>query len=362
MMQDDRLFVLLGKKLNDEATDEELTELAELLDNMQLQQHKLELLQELWKKRPAPAERLPDVKWDRLSARMQEQPGPESPGKQGLTMRGSFSRRFWWMAACIALLMIATVLWTTRPTAEQQQQLAAVTMDTVVYTPNGERKKIILPDSTRVQLNSGSKLVYNKKFASANRQVYLEGEAFFEVTKDAAHPFIVNTDRMLVKVLGTVFNVKSYDTNEDIETMVVEGKVEVSLKQETEKKVILLPREKISIKNNRLFKEKQQAQLKYEVETITPPVAKEKREVVPEEIAWTREKLVFTEEPFEMVALKMERWYNVHFHFENDKMKAILMSGDFDTVDIIQALQILQMLVDFSYEIKDKDIYINRRH
>ena len=165
---------------------------------------------------------------------------------------------------------------------------------------------------------------------------------------------------MVVKVLGTVFNVKAYDTKEDIETTVVEGKVEVSLKESAEKKVILLPNEKISLKNNGLLKASISARaavsaISYEVKTVPVDI---KETGMPEEAAWIKEKMIFTNEPFETVALKMERWYDVHIRFQNQKMKNILMNGDFDNVDIHEAMHILQMMVGFNYTISGNDISI----
>lgn len=356
-MQDERLFVLLGKKMNGEATEDELAELAQILDETPIRNHTIELIQEVWKKKPSTKDRLPEQKWKQLVERI-NQPGIEIATTDVANARIARPQYIKGLAAAAVLLLISVSIsyWWKGEIKVNRQHTVAVTLDTVIYALNGERKKVVLPDSTKVHLNSGSKLVYNKKFSSGNRQVYLSGEALFDVTKNPSRPFIVNTDKMLVKVLGTVFNVKSYETAEDIETMVVEGKVEVSLKNDLEKKVILLPSEKISIKSNKLFKNQQQAQVKYEVETVKLP--EEKINEVPDEIAWINEKLVFTEESFEVVALKMERWYNKRFYFENEKLKPISMSGDFDKVDIQQALQILQIMVEFSYEVKGDDIYI----
>lgn len=355
-MQDERLFVLLGKKMNNEATEDELAELAQILDQTPISNHTIELIREVWKKKPSTNDRLPEKQWQQLAERMNQQ--PVDAFTTGVTnARIARTRYIKWLAAAavLVLMSVGMAYWWSGADKTNSQHTVAVALDTVIYALNGERKKIVLPDSSRVHLNSGSKLVYNKKFNSGNRQVYLSGEALFDVTKNPSRPFIVNTDKMLVKVLGTVFNVKSYETAEDIETMVVEGKVEVSLKNDLEKKVILLPSEKISIKSNKLFKD-QQAQVKYEVETVKLP--EEKVDEVPDEIAWINEKLVFTEESFEVVALKMERWYNKRFHFENEKLKPISMSGDFDKVDVLQALQILQIMVEFSYEVKGDDVYI----
>lgn len=354
-MQDARTLVLLGKKLNNEATEEELTELAQLLEDKTIEPHSLELLHEIWLKKQKGNDSTLNEKWESLASRM-KLPAESQAVVMPVEKRRKTSVVIRFAAAAVAAVVITSAYFFSRSPKEIPVVTAvAETKDSVVTALNGEKKRVILPDSTRVYLNSGSRIVFNKKFLTGNREVQLTGEAFFEVTKDAAHPFLVNTNRMIVRVLGTVFNVKAYNTSEDIETTVVEGKVEVSLKEDTEKKVILLPSEKISLKNNTFYQAGKQSPLKYEVETVKS-IETDKPELP--ETAWVNDKVIFSEETFEMVALKMQRWYNVRMHFENEKMKTILMSGDFDNVNIKEALQILQMLVRFTYEIKGDDIYI----
>lgn len=361
-MNESRIFILLGKKLSNEATAEELAELERLLEDKSVGSYELELLQEVWQKKPGMNELLPDKEWKKISDRLHGQPEVVYEQVPALGKRRTFYAAGRMLAAASVAALLGLTVWLVWPKQGEKAATAVLSQvkDSVIVALNGERKKVLLPDSTTVHLNSGSRLVYNKSFGSGNRQVWLSGEAFFEVTKDAAHPFLVNTDRMVVKVLGTVFNVKAYDTKEDIETTVVEGKVEVSLKESAEKKVILLPSEKISLKNNRLVKDPGHLQpaiqgISYEVKTVQPDV---KATGMPEEAAWVKEKVIFRDEPFETVALKMERWYDVHIHFENEKMKSILMSGDFEKASINEAMHILQLLVGFTYTINGSDIYV----
>jgi ferric-dicitrate binding protein FerR (iron transport regulator) len=361
-MNESRIFVLLGKKLSNEATAEELAELERLLDDKPVGAYELELLREVWQKKPEVNELLPDKEWEKISDRLYGQPEvvyEQVPVPE--RRRTVFSAGRMLAAASVAVLLVLTA-WLVWLKPEEKAAMAVLSQakDAVIVALNGERKKVVLPDSTTVHLNSGSRLTYSKDFGKDNRQVWLSGEAFFEVTKDAAHPFLVNTDRLIVKVLGTVFNVKAYDTKEDIETTVVEGKVEVSLKESAEKKVILLPSEKISLKNNRMYKDTMLSHpivggISYEVKTVHPDI---KQTGMPEEAAWVKEKMIFTNEPFETVALKMERWYDVHIHFEDQKMQSILMNGDFDNVGIHEAMHILQMMVGFNYTISGNDIFI----
>lgn len=357
----------MGKKLNHEASDEELVELDQLLAESNVEPFRIKNLQRYWQNKSEIDEQWLDGQWEKVSEQLGFQKN-ETPTQSFAEIK---SRRrvmvFWKMIAAASILMLSffTIkkIWLNSNTATERQEIAAIqSPDSVVVALNGERKTVKLPDGTTVRLNSGSKLIFEKEFGSRNREVRLNGEAYFEVIKDADHPFLVNTDRMLVKVLGTVFNVKAYDTQEDIETTVVEGKVEVSLKDGQEKKVILLPQEKISLKSNKVMKEtipisenEAASGIKYEVMTVKVP---DRQIDMQEEVAWIKEKMVFNDEPFETVALRMERWYDVRIHFENEKIKHLFLTGDFESVDIHQALQILQILGKFKYEVSGKDIYI----
>ncbi len=362
-MNEPEIFVLLGKKLSGEATDEELRDLERLLEEERPAPEQLKALEDFWHLNREANEYDLNRKWEKFVRKLS---GYYEAQDVKIIEERKEQRRIFPIVriagvASVAILLVISgwLLWFSGEKKNLQVTEVAA-RDSVVVAHNGERKTILLPDSTTVHLNSGSRLNYNKDFGKGNREVWLSGEAFFEVTKDATHPFWVNTNRMMVKVLGTVFNVKAYDTQEDIETTVVEGKVEVSLKDNEEKKVILLPNEKISVKNDQLVKDageikQKTAGVNYEVKTVVKDIG---QTGMPEEAVWVQGKMIFADEPFETVALKMERWYDVHIHFENEKLKTILMTGDFDRVDVRQALQILQMMVNFKYEIKENEIFI----
>ena len=99
-----------------------------------------------------------------------------------------------------------------------------------VYAGMGERREVVLPDSTHVWLNAGTKLIYPRQFNRSMRQVYLSGEMFADVRRDEDRPFIVSADRLEVKVLGTQFNLKSYQEDAKSEVSLVHGKVSVGIK------------------------------------------------------------------------------------------------------------------------------------
>ena len=165
-----------------------------------------------------------------------------------------------------------------------------VTMNQVIMG-NGNRGFVTLPDGTVAWLNSGSKLIYPEKFEGKSRSVRLDGEGYFEVKKDEKKPFFVETENMIVNVLGTIFDIQNYTRKPVAETVLMSGKVEVTLK-ENNKKFILQPDQKIS----------------YNKETGQYKLT----QVDAEEYAiWTNDKLILDSEKLSKVLRKMEHWYGV---------------------------------------------------
>lgn len=148
-----------------------------------------------------------------------------------------------------------------------------------------------LPDGSVVRLNQGSRLTYPSLFASNERKVELEGEAFFDVVRNENAPFIVETEDMRIKVLGTSFSVKNDKKNTLAETVLVSGKVEVQLNNENTP-VLLYPNQKISY---------QREESTYTVEEVDAS----------EYTLWKNDRLVMTNEPLKAVFRKMERWYGI---------------------------------------------------
>ena len=119
-----------------------------------------------------------------------------------------------------------------------------------LIVPFGKRSTITLCDGTKVWLNSGSRLVYAPVFNGKSREVYLEGEGYFEVAKNADKPFFVKTDAFQVKVYGTKFDVQAYKSDNEYNTILIEGKVSVDLKEKSSlKEVFLTPNQMASLSN-----------------------------------------------------------------------------------------------------------------
>lgn len=161
--------------------------------------------------------------------------------KTRISLWRTFSR-----AAAVVLLVLTTsvaAFYIYRDIADASHAGALCQME----VPLGSQTKLILPDGTTVTLNSGSVLKYDPAFMrKKNREVYLVGEGYFEVQKNPEKPFIVHADEINVKVLGTIFNIRSYPEDSSIEVSLLEGKVNVFSKSETNGNVILAPDEQLT--------------------------------------------------------------------------------------------------------------------
>ena len=212
---------------------------------------------------------------------------------------------------------------------------------TIVRTERGERITVTLPDGTEVNINSASVLSYNaSSFAEGKRVVDFEGEAFFKVTADPAHPFIVKTGEVSVNVVGTEFNVLSRKNIEDISVFLMKGKVEM-LCEGVPDPVKIKPWQKaIFDKRNK------------EIEVITT-------DSNDNDIAWLNNELAFTNEPLEDVISKIEISYGVDFdtqsiaRFSKDRFTGTVPLDDISTV-----IDVLEEVYDVKFTVKDKKIEV----
>lgn len=177
-----------------------------------------------------------------------------------------------------------------------------------IITTTGGFYTLVLSDGTRVWLNSESELEYPVLFGKGKRVVKLTGEAFFEVTKDASRPFIVETNDIRTRVLGTSFNIKAYQNEPAIAMTLFTGKVEVALLTDTLRRVVLVPGK--------------QADLNLQTNHLS--VGEVNLEHV---IAWKEGMFMFNKENIEVVTRQIERWYGVKFIYEAGCHKYYTFNG-----------------------------------
>ncbi|MDJ1480662.1 DUF4974 domain-containing protein [Cytophagaceae bacterium YF14B1] len=273
----------------------------------------------------------------------------QEPESKPLTPAISFRLR---IAASIGLLLACTlVTWIGR-----SKWLAIIDpVHTItVLTKPGEKKKVKLPDNTWVWLNSGSSLSYPDVFRDSLRIVRLSGEAHFDVTHNADQPFIVETNQLSVRVLGTVFNVKAYAKDKKTETALIRGSVLVKVHDLPNRKVVLHPSEKLVVYPKMKMDTGSDSTLQLEKINHTESA----NSVV--ETDWTQNRLSFTNESFEQIAADMERWYGVKITFENEEIKQSRFTGSVSSrTSLWTVLETLKLTRQFSYKkMKDNLLHI----
>ena len=236
-----------------------------------------------------------------------------------------------------------------------------------VEVPYGSKSRIILPDSSVVILNSGSSLKYSSSdFNTANRSVTLTGEGFFDVSTDSSKPFYVTTPGIRVKVLGTMFNLKAYPDENIEETTLISGRVEIyssSDKKEEGKPIVLKPNQSaVFVKPEAIQPLIVQENID---KTISVPVKLRKIELQPPSltvrtISWKDNTLIFDNEPFSSLAVKLERWYDVNIDVKYPELNSARFTGKFDKETVEQVLKALVTVTHFSYDIKQNQITITK--
>jgi ferric-dicitrate binding protein FerR (iron transport regulator) len=189
--------------------------------------------------------------------------------------------------------------------------------------------------------------------------------------KDAVHPFIVHTSGIDVRVLGTVFNVKSYPQDETIETTLLRGIIEVTRPNNPNSpKVILRPNEKLIFSKQlpdtgSLHTVSARAadakQLTLKPDISVTPILKNVPDSDKIETSWVYNRLVFSGDSFQELAEKMERWYNVKIIFKNDNLLHYRFKGAFANETVREALNALQLTAKFNYQINENEIEIYKK-
>lgn len=208
----------------------------------------------------------------------------------------------------------------------------------VLEVPYGGEYKLVLSDGTKVYLNSGTKIKYPNYFADNQRSIELEGEAYFDVVKNDK-PFIVHTENIDIKVLGTTFNVKAYKDERYVNTTLVEGKVKVKTNRNN-KEYIMVP----------------DYNLNYDTQTY-----KVLNEKVDTNLytAWIRGQFVFRNQKMEDITSQLARWYDVKIDYDNDNLKGLRFTGSVDkNKDIDYVLRQMKEITNIKYKRNEEVIII----
>lgn len=368
---------LIAKRLSGEATPEELRELADLLRCNPELHYPMQTIADLWNPSNAHDRQMAEQAFNRHLDRMKElnigfsmHPTVEEPAEIPLYPDNSGRKRktLLLVASFGTIIGLSIALLYYRSSAPKVAATVAnvpTMTGNEIFTGNGSRTHLVLPDGTVVWLNAGSRINYEKNYGNFIREVNLTGEAFFDVAPNASKPFVIHTARIDIRVLGTKFNVKSYPSDRTTETTLIGGSIEVSIKNRPSNKIIMKPNEKLVVGNvdsalRQQSPRRREIRVGESLVTISKPTYEHGSGAVIE-TSWIDNKLIFQDEAFSELAKQMERWYGVTIRFDNPSQQEWRFTGIFQNETIQQALDALKLTANFNYNIEGTEITIHDR-
>lgn len=240
-----------------------------------------------------------------------------------------------WMnyAASVALMIVVATSIILIATSTREAPVSY----SVIEAVRGQKTNIILPDGTKVMLNSESTLTYSTGFNNENRTVEIAGEAYFNVEKNKNLPFVVKAGKIEIEAVGTAFNVRAYSNESKVITTLVEGKVNVTAAQES---IELNPNERIEVERNSFATRK-----------IIMADARNS-------IGWLNDILCFENTALSEVAADLSRIYNIEIYFRDETVKNLRFTGKISNNSLSTVLRILSLTSPLSYEIRDNEVYL----
>jgi transmembrane sensor len=239
-----------------------------------------------------------------------------------------FRLRGWHVAA--SLIVIVSAFWVARQYLDLKGHPVYIT----VSNPSGKIRAIRLPDSSQVWLNAASSIRYAQAFVGGQdtrREIFLDGEGYFDVATDQAHPFIVHSGALTTTVLGTRFDVKSFAGEQQASVTVIRGKVQVS--DSTRSLDVLTPARQLQV-DTRTGKT-------HNIAIDTNSVA-----------GWQQGKLEFAGQTMEEVAASLGRWYNIAFTFADPSIRRCRYYLNFEnTISLEQLLAALKEATDMNFQL-----------
>ncbi|MFW5657351.1 MAG: FecR family protein [Bacteroidota bacterium] len=238
-----------------------------------------------------------------------------------------------------------------------------------IVVPYGGISSVNLPDGSKIWLHSGSTLKYRNTFGETNRDVYLDGEAYFNVGKNKNIPFVVNTSHITINVTGTSFNVKAYQEDDIIETTLEEGAINITniRGRQIKEPIKLRPKDKFT-----LVKKTKNIALNSNLKKDTPAqredVIEQKIGKIPgnayiipnvkveENTGWKDGVYILHDKPLSDLAKTLERRYNVSIKFTDDTLKEYAYSGVLKDLTLEQVLEALKLTSKVDYHIDKRTV------
>ncbi|MGA0555682.1 FecR family protein [Larkinella sp. VNQ87] len=270
---------------------------------------------------------------------------PDSPGMIRSLWPGRWGK--WLAAAAVVGLLIwwrfdgimLPVGRTDQPQASQETRQDSWKL---VRNGTGQAMVVILPDNSSVLLSSGSQLRFRKTMNAGVREVFLEGEGFFEVTKNPARPFIVHAPNLTTKVLGTSFQVRSFDKESAAFVRVKTGKVAVSPVKSSEKPIVLTVNEELKLSAN-----------------ARPVVRRETFSTDEHAGAPLTQQFVFSYTPVPDILDQLEDSYHMAIQYDRNLLKSCTFTGQLNDMPFLEKVRLICLTIESTYELVDNQVIIH---
>lgn len=233
------------------------------------------------------------------------------------------SFRWWKLAMASAAVFIGFLVFFFWPTAENS---LPTTSWTSINVPAGKKQYVVLNDGSSIWVNGGSEIKYTTAFGDQTREIYLSGEAYFDVKHDANKPFKVHTGKLTTTVLGTAFNITANKLSKEIKVAVTRGRVQVA----NESKVLglLTPNEQL------VYLDQSQSAIQSQVDAMAT-------------LKWLPDDLYFDNTTFDAAAIALEKRYNVQVKFDNEKLKNCRFTGTIKKDETLE--RALNVICEFNH-------------
>lgn len=337
-MTNDSILELMSRVLSGEAAPEERAALEKALaeDGYLLARYKL--MQQFWNEHETVSPAAVEEALHQVLGRLQlaQATTVAAPAKNG-SVRRLVKRGLVAAAVVAALAFIGSWYFTVQNAGTSTASLLEK------HNARGTKSTIVLPDGSKIWLNADSKINYPPSFAGQLREVYLTGEAFFDVAKDPKKPFVIHLSKGTVKVLGTSFNIRAYENEKVIETSVSTGRVafipDRSTAQQQPDTIYITPNNKVrySLNDNQV--------------KVEPTAAAEDK-------AWTEGKLIFKAITLEEIAIELERNFGKKVVFIDEEPKHYRLTGAFENNSLEEILFYLAKTKNFNYTITNSELLI----
>ncbi len=253
-------------------------------------------------------------------------------------------------AACVAVLLVLNLYYNWLAVEPKEPRVLISSLDSTsintLYAAKGTRGEVILPDGSKVWLNSDSRIKYPANFSGASREVEFSGEGYFDVVKDSTCPMIIRCSKgFRVEVYGTSFNIKSYDNDEIAQTTLYSGSIKLVRKNGLKESATqILPNETYYVKEGTKPQDLEPVELE--------PV------VLKNISAWKDGVLVFDSKPLKEVAKILDRRHGYTINIENKSLENLPITAKFKSESLVQILELLRFSTGLEYSINENQVLI----